>query len=100
VPNLNDCWRMIWRHGGEPLQHASMCIDQHETRVIVTVGSRKDLNFRGAMRMSGTFDGHELSFSNAPGTATLVNFHGTLVNGMLVGTTDLGVSWLALRPFE
>ncbi|SFS12078.1 hypothetical protein SAMN05421771_2060 [Granulicella pectinivorans] len=81
-----------------------MSIDQTGFNVIIIIRAKGGHDIEGAFgsakSMKGTFDGTDLFFETQPLHGPSITFHGSMKNGLIAGTSEVGVSWFAMRHFD
>ena len=100
IPDIDGSWDLMWKGSTKQLQKVKICVKQNGTRLVIRSEGTQSMRLKKNSSGSGLVTPHRISFTLAPRGAGEMVFAGDLQDGILCGTTNTGLPWMAIRYLD
>ena len=100
LPLLDGSWDLLWKDSTKQLLRVRICIRQNGTRLVLRSEGSESMRVEKNGSTSGFVTPDQISFTLTLRHTGEMVFTGTLQNGILCGTTNTGLPWMAVRHLD
>lgn len=100
IPVIDGSWDLMWMDSTKELQKVRICVKQNGTRLVIRSEGSQSIRMKKNTSIPGFITPHQISFTLVPRRTGEMVFTGKLENGIICGTTNTGLPWMAMRHLD